>query len=110
SVMTTTVAEALKHAISLGLRSANLSSGNDVSKTRWAPREDLYCEVVQVSPTSHGRFAIAAYEQSRRILHGGDVRGSVAGTDHDAERAHDARRVHTDGYARDHATPIATRT
>ncbi|HEX7477195.1 MAG TPA: GNAT family N-acetyltransferase, partial [Polyangiales bacterium] len=46
SVMTTTVAEALKHAISLGLRSANLSSGNDVSKTRWAPREDLYCEVV----------------------------------------------------------------
>lgn len=37
-VMTTTVAEALKYAIAQGLRTANLSPGMDVSKTRWGPR------------------------------------------------------------------------
>jgi CelD/BcsL family acetyltransferase involved in cellulose biosynthesis len=39
SVMTTTVAEAIKYAIARGLTTVNLSPGNDVSKTRWSPRE-----------------------------------------------------------------------
>src|SRR5882672_11395033 len=39
SVMTTTVAEAIKYAIARGLKTVNLSPGNDVSKTRWSPRE-----------------------------------------------------------------------
>jgi CelD/BcsL family acetyltransferase involved in cellulose biosynthesis len=39
SVMTTTVAEAIKYAIALGLKTVNLSPGNDVSKSRWGPRE-----------------------------------------------------------------------
>lgn len=39
SVMTTTVAEAIKYAIARGLKTVNLSPGNDVSKTRWGPRE-----------------------------------------------------------------------
>jgi CelD/BcsL family acetyltransferase involved in cellulose biosynthesis len=39
SVMTTTVAEAIKYAIGRGLKTVNLSPGNDVSKTRWGPRE-----------------------------------------------------------------------
>jgi CelD/BcsL family acetyltransferase involved in cellulose biosynthesis len=38
-VMTTTVAEAIKYAIARGLTTVNLSPGNDVSKTRWGPRE-----------------------------------------------------------------------
>jgi len=39
SVMTTVVAEAIKYAIQRGLKTVNLSPGNDVSKTRWSPRE-----------------------------------------------------------------------
>jgi CelD/BcsL family acetyltransferase involved in cellulose biosynthesis len=39
SVMTTTVAEAIKYAIALGLKTVNLSPGYDVSKSRWGPRE-----------------------------------------------------------------------
>ena len=39
SVMTTTVAEAIKYAIARGLKTVNLSPGNDISKTRWSPRE-----------------------------------------------------------------------
>jgi CelD/BcsL family acetyltransferase involved in cellulose biosynthesis len=39
SVMTTTVAEAIKYAIAGGIKTVNLSPGNDVSKTRWSPRE-----------------------------------------------------------------------
>jgi len=38
SVMTTTVAEAIKYAIAHGLKTVNLSPGADVSKTRWGPR------------------------------------------------------------------------
>ncbi len=41
-VMTTTVAEALKHAIGEGLTTVNLSRGTDTSKTRWSPREVPY--------------------------------------------------------------------
>jgi len=37
SVMTTTVAEAIKYAIEHGFRRVNLSTGSDVSKTRWNP-------------------------------------------------------------------------
>lgn len=71
SVMTTTVAEALKYAISSGFCSTNLSNGNDVSKTRWAPREELYSEMIQISPSPHARVAHSAhraYEQARRVL------------------------------------------
>jgi CelD/BcsL family acetyltransferase involved in cellulose biosynthesis len=40
SVMTTTVAEAIKYAIAQqGLKTVNLSTGRDISKTRWGPRE-----------------------------------------------------------------------
>jgi CelD/BcsL family acetyltransferase involved in cellulose biosynthesis len=68
SVMTTTVAEALKLGIHLGLRWANLSTGNDVSKTRWSPSEIAYSDMVVVSSTSWARFLAAAF-------------GSVAGNE-----------------------------
>jgi CelD/BcsL family acetyltransferase involved in cellulose biosynthesis len=37
-VMTTTVAESIKYAIALGLKTVNLSPTMDLSKTRWGPR------------------------------------------------------------------------
>jgi CelD/BcsL family acetyltransferase involved in cellulose biosynthesis len=38
SVMTTTLAEALKYAMAAGLKTANLSLSPDQSKLRWRPR------------------------------------------------------------------------
>ncbi len=49
SVMTTTVAEALKWAIESGLSIANLSTGKDVSKTRWGPVELALQDATQVN-------------------------------------------------------------
>lgn len=55
SVMTTLTAECLKLAISLGYRTANLSPGTDVSKTRWGPYTRVYNSVRIPSPTATGR-------------------------------------------------------
>jgi Acetyltransferase (GNAT) domain len=41
-VMTTTVAEAIKYAIAHGLKTVNLSTHKDVSKSRWSPRQVDY--------------------------------------------------------------------
>ena len=62
SVMTTTVAEAIKLAIDWKLRWVNLSTGSDVSKTRWAPQEVVYREATLVSSTLRGKLAAAAHE------------------------------------------------
>ena len=42
SVMTTTVAEAIKWSIGEGFRVVNLSTGTDVSKMRWRPQQVEY--------------------------------------------------------------------
>ena len=57
SIMTTVVAEALKWAMANGLTEANLSTGNDVSKTRWGPREVVYREGIQVAPGLRPKLA-----------------------------------------------------
>ncbi len=62
-VMTTTVVEAIKHAIASGLRAVNLSVGTDESKIRWAPRTVAFAQAVQISPSY---FAQAAWETYRR--------------------------------------------
>lgn len=62
SVMTTTVAEAMRHAIGEGLRSVNLSNGADISKTRWGPEAITYRELVQVSPSRRAAVAYRAYQ------------------------------------------------
>ncbi|MFT3907341.1 MAG: GNAT family N-acetyltransferase [Steroidobacteraceae bacterium] len=54
SVMTTTVAEAIKWAIEQGLKTVNLSPGNDVSKTRWSPDEVRYRRAVLPTPSLRG--------------------------------------------------------
>ena len=73
SVMTTTVAEALKFAVEHGFRWANLSTGNDVSKTRWAPQEVVYREALQLSPSWRGRLSGALY----RVLTSSRLRPGV---------------------------------
>jgi CelD/BcsL family acetyltransferase involved in cellulose biosynthesis len=67
SVMTTTVAEALKYAIANGLKEANLSFGADVSKTRWDPERVAYRDLIELAPSVPRRFAYEAYEELRRV-------------------------------------------
>lgn len=67
SVMTTTVAEAIKDAISRGLKTVNLSRGTDPSKTRWGPRTIEYRGIFErrdrlVSKMAH-RFFVSAHAE-----------------------------------------------
>jgi CelD/BcsL family acetyltransferase involved in cellulose biosynthesis len=61
SVMTTTVAEAIQYAFAEGFTTVNLSTGKDVSKTRWNPQERVHVEGTQVSPDVRGRVAHRAF-------------------------------------------------
>jgi CelD/BcsL family acetyltransferase involved in cellulose biosynthesis len=61
SVMTTVVAEAIKHAIASGLKTVNLSTGRDVSKQRWAPTEAVYRKVELEPPNPIGRLKYRGY-------------------------------------------------
>jgi CelD/BcsL family acetyltransferase involved in cellulose biosynthesis len=67
-VMTTTVAEAIKYAIALGLKTVNLSPGNDVSKTRWGPRELPMTSAYEQRDRLRSRLAGRAYVR----LHSGE--------------------------------------
>jgi CelD/BcsL family acetyltransferase involved in cellulose biosynthesis len=63
SVSTTIVAEAIKYAISSGLTAANLSTGVDVSKTRWGARLVRYEEMFQIRDGVFPRLTYAAYRE-----------------------------------------------
>lgn len=69
SVMTTTLAEALRWAISAGLRSAHLSTGRDVSKTRWGPEERVYRDATLVHVGLRSRLAHGAFTRAFRARH-----------------------------------------
>ena len=60
-VMTTLTSETIKWAIENGFKRVNLSTGNDLGKTRWRPLEILYYNKVQASPTWRGRLAFHIY-------------------------------------------------
>jgi len=64
-VMTTTLVEAVKYAISRGFASVNLSPGTDVSKTRWAPRVVPFARAAQVAPTRFSRIAWNLYRHAK---------------------------------------------
>jgi CelD/BcsL family acetyltransferase involved in cellulose biosynthesis len=66
SVATTVLAETLKWAMREGLTTANLSTGSDVSKTRWGPREVRYRDGVQVTSTIRGQVAWNSWRLVRR--------------------------------------------
>jgi CelD/BcsL family acetyltransferase involved in cellulose biosynthesis len=61
SVMTTTVAEALKYAIASGLRSANLSLTAEQSKLRWRPRLVEFHSALVHRESLGSRIACSAY-------------------------------------------------
>jgi CelD/BcsL family acetyltransferase involved in cellulose biosynthesis len=66
SVMTTVVAEAIQWAIGKGFRILNLSTGTDVSKTRWRPERVLYAGGFQRSTAFSSRLAFSLVDASRR--------------------------------------------
>lgn len=65
SVMTTTVAEAIKWSIGAGLRVFNLSTGEDVSKTRWRPERTEFFGGYTLYGLGLGRLAISAIHAVR---------------------------------------------
>ena len=67
SVMTVLMAEMIKWAFAQGLERVNLSTGLDQSKTRWKPREIVFHDAVQVSPTLRARAAFAAFQAYEAI-------------------------------------------
>lgn len=64
-VMTTTVVETIKYAIAQRIAAINLSPGNDVSKTRWGPREISLVQAIQVNPSLRSRLAWAGYQRAK---------------------------------------------
>jgi CelD/BcsL family acetyltransferase involved in cellulose biosynthesis len=65
SVMTTTLAEAIKYAIAHGLTSISLSPNKDVSKTRWSPRQVDYQSAIEQGVGLRSRLATRAYLKAR---------------------------------------------
>jgi CelD/BcsL family acetyltransferase involved in cellulose biosynthesis len=61
SVMTTTVAEAIKYAMAHGLKTVNLSPTREVSKTRWGPRQVDYGSAFEFGGRLRSRLARRAY-------------------------------------------------
>jgi hypothetical protein len=51
------------------MTSVNLSTGADVSKTRWRPDEIVYRSAVQTSDTARGRAVVAAGRISAPLNH-----------------------------------------
>ncbi|WP_148306079.1 GNAT family N-acetyltransferase [Gemmatirosa kalamazoonensis] len=64
SVMTTVVAETMRHAIEQGITTVNLSTGADVSKTRWRPEELPFGDVVVVNAGARARFSHLAFTRA----------------------------------------------
>jgi CelD/BcsL family acetyltransferase involved in cellulose biosynthesis len=77
--MTTTVAEAIKHAIDKGLKTVNLSAGNDVSKTCWSPTEHTFRETVEVAPRLKSRMVQNARDKVYAMRQSPDWQKSTLG-------------------------------
>jgi CelD/BcsL family acetyltransferase involved in cellulose biosynthesis len=67
SVMTTVVAEAIRYAIGEKLNWVNLSTGSDVSKTRWGPEEIVYREGIQLAPARRAQLAYATLQRAAQM-------------------------------------------
>jgi CelD/BcsL family acetyltransferase involved in cellulose biosynthesis len=65
SVMTTTMAEAIKYAIAAGLTSVSLSPSRDLAKTRRGPRQVDYASVYETRDRLRSRCAFGAYIKAR---------------------------------------------
>ena len=78
SVMTVLMTEMFKWAFAHGVERINLSTGRDQSKMRWKPREVLFRNAVQVSPTMRARTAFGAF-RAYEALSRARVKAAVAG-------------------------------
>ncbi len=67
NIMTTLVAEMIQYAIRRGLRAVHLSTGADVSKTRWGPIEHSYVSGIRVSPRASAYAMRFAYRSMLRL-------------------------------------------
>jgi CelD/BcsL family acetyltransferase involved in cellulose biosynthesis len=61
--MTHVVACAIEYAIENGFETVNLSTGNDVSKTRWSPVQKTYRRALLGSQTRYAAHAVALYSR-----------------------------------------------
>jgi len=77
SVMTTTVAEAIKWAIEQRFRFVNLSPGTDVSKTRWGASAITTHNGVLVSPERRGQLVFRVLTELNERSRQGKVLGSL---------------------------------
>ena len=68
SAMTSCLAGAIRWSIEAGLKTVNLSTGTDVSKTRWGPEEHFFDDAHLVSPGLSAHAAHFAYEWLNRRL------------------------------------------
>ncbi|MBL6749704.1 MAG: GNAT family N-acetyltransferase [Nevskia sp.] len=75
SVATTLLAETIRWAIAQGLQTVNLSTGNDVSKTRWNPVEVPLHGGLQLAPHRRGRLAMLAYGKVLGLAQAGSPLG-----------------------------------
>jgi CelD/BcsL family acetyltransferase involved in cellulose biosynthesis len=78
SVMTTAVAEAIKYAIEHRFVTVNLSTGNDVSKTRWSPDEFVFRQASIVSPSRRGELTHELYLRARKAVENAPLRNVAA--------------------------------
>jgi CelD/BcsL family acetyltransferase involved in cellulose biosynthesis len=67
SVMTTLLCEIIKDAIEHRIGAINLSTGKDVSKTRWGPSEVTYPAMLELSPSLSSRARYHAFQLIRSI-------------------------------------------
>ena len=68
SVMTTLVAESIKWAIEHHFAIVNLSTGEDVSKTRWGPQQHVWHQAVQTGDGWRRRLTYRLFNGARMVL------------------------------------------
>jgi len=68
SVMTTTVAEAIQYGIAHGFSRVNLSTGKDVSKTRWEPTERVTRQALLMSSSRRAKVTHHMYRQALHAI------------------------------------------
>jgi len=77
SVATTIVAEAMQWAIREKLEFVHLSTGSDVSKSRWGPREETLHDAITVAPRAHARAVHGASQLARKARARPELRAFV---------------------------------
>jgi CelD/BcsL family acetyltransferase involved in cellulose biosynthesis len=75
SAMTSCLVGAIRWSIEAGLKTVNLSTGTDVSKTRWGPEEHFFGEAHLVSPGLSAHAARFAYWWVSRAVTSERMRG-----------------------------------